>query len=70
MNELPWDLLPAHKRYGFGSLQAGMKMEINESDFSEPLHKIRLHLNAHGQYYGKKFRTRIQDGTLHILRVK
>jgi len=64
------DMRPAHEKYRFGQLRVGDESMVLQSETREPLEKVRRHISAHGQYYGKKFRTKILGDTLHIKRVK
>lgn len=59
---------PAHERYKFGSLERGECVMI-PLDGENPA-KIRGHIGAHGQYYGKKFRTKTVGSNLYIARIQ
>lgn len=59
---------PAHKRYGYGGLAVDSMVEVAVADRREAA-KIRAGVNAHAQYYGKKYRTAVRDGVMYIKRI-
>lgn len=68
--KFPDYLAPAHERYGYGSMEVGQTISIDLSLQDESAVKIRGHLGSHAQYYSKKFKTKVHNGVLHIMRIK
>lgn len=64
----PSALATKYEIYGFGILQVGETAVVNLDDTEETPIKIRSHISGHGQYYGKKFRTKVVGSLMHILR--
>ena len=68
MEHIFLDAQPAHQKYGYGKLRIGEILAIESND--EEREKIRSGISSHGQYYGKKFQTRKNDGVLYVKRIK
>lgn len=64
---LPED--PAHQRYGFGPMSVGDVITIDLEAHNETKEKIQRHISAHGQYHGKKYKTRSVDGLMYVKRI-
>ena len=58
----------AHERHGFGAMGVDDVLAIDLAGEDKRLLQISVH--AHGQYHGKKFRTKQRDGKLYIKRTK
>lgn len=54
--------------YGFGALGVGGTVSIRLADTGMTAMRLRGHVSSHGQYYRKKFRTKVVDGVMHVLR--
>ena len=67
-NDVFTDMLPAHVRYGYGSLKIDEAVEIPVQNQSEAA-KIRGGVGAYGQYYNKKYKTAVKNGFIFIKRI-
>lgn len=54
--------------YGYGNLEVGEYVSLDLSREELNARRIRAHISSHSQYYGKKFKTTVIDGFLHIYR--
>lgn len=67
---------PAHKRYGFGTLQIDRMIVIYDYELEEyeqnkkGLQKLRASVISYARYTNKRMKTRIINGALYIKRVK
>ena len=62
-------LEPRHKLYAFGELPVGGEV-IAVAAYGDTVQKVRVHVISHGQYTGKKYRTRkIDEKTIAIQRI-
>lgn len=57
----------AQERYGFGAMAVGDVVAVDLD--GENKRMVQIHAHSHGQYHGKKFKTKELDGILYIKRI-
>lgn len=62
--------LPNHELYGFGALHVGEICAVELIKVSDASIEIQNFVHSYGQRTGKKFRTKTQNNTLYIKRIK